>query len=99
MLIEIPRQHWPSLANTAPPVIEQPAAAIPELIFRLTAQRPTPEALADMKAAAHNDNQRLQLCLDSFLKQCKGWTTIDLLTVAVQEEFRPRNYWDRMARA
>lgn len=91
MLIKIPQQHW-SPVNNPKPVVEQPAS-IPELIFRLTGQRPSPETLAYMRDAAEGSDERLQICLDTFWLQGKRWTTLELLTVAVQHDLRSRTYF------
>jgi len=103
-LIEIPPEHWPSPTDNPEPVVEPavnpelavpPPASIPELIYRLCGQRPTPELLAVMKAAADNDEQRLQHCLDSLFRQGSRWATLELLTVAVQDDLGPRDYFDQ----
>jgi hypothetical protein len=80
-----------------PPVyIPKPhiAATVPDLILCLCGQRSTPEMLAIMTDAADNDEQRLQHCLDSFFRQGKRWTTLELLTGAAQYDLRPRGYFD-----
>jgi hypothetical protein len=59
--------------NQPKSAVQQPAG-IQELIHRLTkGQRPSDKELAVMRAAAGDDDQRLQLCLDSF-----GFTAPDL---------------------
>ena len=67
---------------------------VPDLILRLCGQRSTPEMLAIMTDAADNDEQRLQHCLDTFFRQGKRWTTLELLTGAAQYDLRPRGYFD-----
>ena len=86
MLVEIPRQYLnPSVKTSG---TDSAPATIPELIFRLCGHRPSPQMLTIMRAAAKNDEQRLHHCLDSFFTQGKSWTTIELLTVAVQYDLR-----------
>ena len=92
MLIQIPRPYW------LPPItackLDAAPTTISELIFRLCEQRPSPEMLTIMKSAADNDDQRLRHCLDSFFHQQKRWTTLELLTTAVQHDLSPRGYFD-----
>jgi hypothetical protein len=92
MLIQIPRQYWSAPVNVTKPDFHPPS--IPELIFRLCGQRPSPEMLALMMVAADNDELRLQHCLDTFFAKRERWATLDLLTVAVQHDMRPRSYFD-----
>jgi hypothetical protein len=69
MLIQIPQRYWFPRVN-----VDRPDAvpeSIPELIYRLCGTRPSSEMLALMKAAADNDEQRLQHCLDTFFRQEK----------------------------
>lgn len=98
-LLEIPPEHGslPSAArpaNSKPALPPPPPASIEALILRLTRQRPSAQNLAYMKAAAGNDDQRLQDCLNTFLLKGKTWETVDLLTVAVQHHLRQRDYFD-----
>ena len=51
--------------------------------------------LACMKAAADNDEQRLQHCLDTFSRHGKRWTTLELLAAAAHYDLRPRGYFDQ----
>jgi hypothetical protein len=69
-------------------------ATVSDLILRLCEQRSTPAMLAIMTDAADNDEQRLQHCLDTFFREGKRWTTLELLTGAAQYELRPRGYFD-----
>ena len=93
MLIQISPRYWlppvnvPLKPNVSP-------ATVPDLILRLCGQRPTPEMLAIMTDAADNDEQRLQHCLDTFFREGKRWTTLELLTGAAQYDLRPRGYFD-----
>jgi hypothetical protein len=85
--------------NNSEPVVEPPAS-IEELVRSLAGHRPSAEALAPMKIAAGNDDQRLQDCLNSFLLHPKSrWATVDGLTVSVQHYFKVRDpstkYWTR----
>jgi hypothetical protein len=87
-LVELPRVHASAAAPAAltkPPV--QPPATIPQLVLRLTQQRPTPELLACMREAAGND-ENLQQYLSSLLPKFDRWENPNLLTVAVQHHFR-----------
>jgi hypothetical protein len=96
-LIQMPPEHWPSPelvveqpVDNPKPVVEPPAS-IPELIFRLTGQRPSAQELASMKTVSGNNEQRLRHCLDSLLLRHSvdsPWATVDLLAVAVEHELR-----------
>jgi hypothetical protein len=93
-LIQMSPQKWSLAVNNPNPTAEEPTG-IPELIFRLCEQRPSPEMLTIMMSAADDDEQRLRHCLDSFFHQQKRWTTLELLTTAVQHDLSLRSYFDK----
>lgn len=91
-VVKIAPRYWLPPAQKF--IGEERTATIPELIHGLCGQRASPEMLALMQAAADNDELRLTYCLDAFFRQGKRWATVELLTVAVQDEFRYRSFFD-----
>ena len=91
-LIRIPSQHSIPPAESTEP--EANSKGVEELIYDLSGQRAFSEMLQLMMAAAGNDELRLKHCLDDFFRQGNRWATVELLTVAVQDELRPRSFFD-----
>ena len=91
-LIRIPSRHWIPPAEAIEP--EADSKGVVELIYALSGHRASPEMLQLMMAAAANEELRLKHCLDDFFCQGKRWATVELLTVAVQDELRSRSFFD-----